>query len=421
VNHARHAQQPSPIVNRLVVIGLGLIGGSFAKGLREAGLCREVVGFDLDARSRELAVELGVVDRCAATLAEACHGADVIQLATPILALERLLAELANIELGDAVITDVGSAKGNVVRCARKVFGNMPSRFVPGHPIAGSELSGVTAANSALFRRHKVILTPLDNTDPQALTLVSKLWSALGADVEHMEVTHHDEVLAATSHLPHLLAFGLVDSLAKRHENLEIFRYAAGGFRDFTRIAGSDPVMWHDIFLANREAVLQTLDAFRADLDALRAAVDEGDGHKLLGVFTRAKAAREHFSKILARRAYVDVMHSNDLVWQPDRPSACARRQIHFSPLDHARLSCRGRDGSRRLPGGRRCSGDHSGVPGHGRRHRGSASGARDGPWCRSARPQGPARADLPRQLRNLHAAAVRFACGAAVRYDVDG
>ena len=276
MNHARHAQQPSPIVNRLVVIGLGLIGGSFAKGLREAGLCREVVGFDLDARSRELAVELGVVDRCAATLAEACHGADVIQLATPILALERLLAELANIELGDAVITDVGSAKGNVVRCARKVFGNMPSRFVPGHPIAGSELSGVTAANSTLFRRHKVILTPLDNTDPQALTLVSKLWSALGADVEHMEVTHHDEVLAATSHLPHLLAFGLVDSLAKRHENLEIFRYAAGGFRDFTRIAGSDPVMWHDIFLANREAVLHTLDDFRADLDALRAAVDEG-------------------------------------------------------------------------------------------------------------------------------------------------
>ncbi|MBX7270574.1 bifunctional prephenate dehydrogenase/3-phosphoshikimate 1-carboxyvinyltransferase [Stutzerimonas chloritidismutans] len=315
MNHARHAQQPSPIVNRLVVIGLGLIGGSFAKGLREAGLCREVVGFDLDARSRELAVELGVVDRCAATLAEACHGADVIQLATPILALERLLAELANIELGDAVITDVGSAKGNVVRCARKVFGNMPSRFVPGHPIAGSELSGVTAANSTLFRRHKVILTPLENTDPQALTLVSKLWSALGADVEHMEVTHHDEVLAATSHLPHLLAFGLVDSLAKRHENLEIFRYAAGGFRDFTRIAGSDPVMWHDIFLANREAVLHTLDDFRADLDALRAAVDEGDGHKLLGVFTRAKAAREHFSKILARRAYVDVMHSNDLVF----------------------------------------------------------------------------------------------------------
>ncbi len=308
-------QRAAPVIDRLVVIGLGLIGGSFAKGLRESGLCREVLGFDLDARSRELAVELGVVDRCADTLAEACRDADVIQLATPILALERLLGELAKLDLGSAVITDVGSAKGNVVRCARNVFGEMPSRFVPGHPIAGSELSGVTAAKSTLFRRHKVILTPLKNTDPQALALVTRLWAALGADVEHMDVAHHDEVLAATSHLPHLLAFGLVDSLAKRHENLEIFRYAAGGFRDFTRIAGSDPVMWHDIFLANREAVLHTLDDFRADLDVLRAAVDEGDGHRLLGVFTRARAAREHFSKILARRAYVDVMHSNDLVF----------------------------------------------------------------------------------------------------------
>lgn len=304
-----------PQVGRLVVIGLGLIGGSFAKGLRERGLCGEVVGFDLDARSRELAVELGVVDRCADSLADACQGADVIQLAVPILAMERLLAELATLDLGNAVLTDVGSAKGNLVRCARERFGRMPPRFVPGHPIAGSEQSGVTAAESTLFCRHKVILTPLEGTDPAALALVDGLWRALGADVEHMDVQHHDEVLAATSHLPHLLAFGLVDSLAKRNENLEIFRYAAGGFRDFTRIAGSDPVMWHDIFLANREAVLHTLDDFRADLDALRAAVDEGDGHTLLGVFTRARAAREHFSKILARRAYVDVMHSKDLIF----------------------------------------------------------------------------------------------------------
>nr|MBF0681708.1 bifunctional prephenate dehydrogenase/3-phosphoshikimate 1-carboxyvinyltransferase [Pseudomonas sp.] len=308
-------KQQEPVVDRLAVIGLGLIGGSFAKGLRERGLCREVVGFDLDPESRELAVELGVVDRCAETLEEACVGASVIQLAAPILAMERVLQQLSLLDLGAAVLTDVGSAKGNLVRCAMQVFGGMPARFVPGHPIAGSERSGITAANGSLFRRHKVILTPVADTDAQALALVDRLWRELGADVEHMDVDHHDEVLAATSHLPHLLAFGLVDSLAKRHENLEIFRYAAGGFRDFTRIAGSDPVMWHDIFLANREAVLATLDDFRTDLDALRAAVDEGDGHKLLGVFTRAKAAREHFSKILARRAYVDVMHSNDLIF----------------------------------------------------------------------------------------------------------
>ncbi|HLD65032.1 MAG TPA: bifunctional prephenate dehydrogenase/3-phosphoshikimate 1-carboxyvinyltransferase, partial [Pseudomonas sp.] len=243
------------------------------------------------------------------------RGATLIQLAVPILAMEKLLLELAELDLGEAVLTDVGSAKGNVVRAAQRAFGGMPPRFVPGHPIAGSEESGVEASNGQLFRRHKVILTPLAQTDGAALALVDCLWRALGADVEHMEVEHHDEVLAATSHLPHLLAFGLVDSLAKRSENLEIFRYAAGGFRDFTRIAGSDPVMWHDIFLANREAVLRILDAFRDDLDALRDAVDAGDGHQLLGVFTRARVAREHFSKILARRAYVDAMQSTDLIF----------------------------------------------------------------------------------------------------------
>lgn len=304
-----------PLIGRLVVVGLGLIGGSFAKGLRESGLCREVVGVDLDPQSRKVAVELGVVHRCEEDLAVACVGADVIQLAVPILAMEKLLARLAQLDLGQAVLTDVGSAKGNVVRAAREALGGHLPCFVPGHPIAGSEQSGVEASNAALFRRHKVILTPLAETAPEALALVDQLWRALDADVEHMQVERHDEVLAATSHLPHLLAFGLVDSLAKRNENLDIFRYAAGGFRDFTRIAGSDPVMWHDIFLANREAVLRTLDTFRSDLDALRDAVDAGDGHQLLGVFTRARVAREHFSKILARRAYVDAMNSNDLIF----------------------------------------------------------------------------------------------------------
>ncbi len=306
---------PAGRLGRLVVVGLGLIGGSFAKGVREKRLFDEVVGVDLDPESRRLAVALGVVDRCETELAAACQGAAVIQLAVPILAMEKVLAQLARLDLGDAVLTDVGSAKGNVVRAARLAFDGKVAHFVPGHPIAGSEESGVEASNAELFRRHKVILTPHASTDAAALALVDGLWRALGADVEHMEVEHHDQVLAATSHLPHLLAFTLVDSLAKRSENLEIFRYAAGGFRDFTRIAGSDPVMWHDIFLANREAVLRTLDAFRDDLDALRGAVDAGDGHQLLGVFTRARHAREHFSKILARRAYVDAMHSNDLIY----------------------------------------------------------------------------------------------------------
>ncbi len=302
-------------LRRLVVVGLGLIGGSFAKGIRQKGLFEEVVGVDRDPETRRLAVELGVVDRCEESLAAGCIDADVIQLAVPILAMEKVLGELAAFDLGNAILTDVGSAKGNVVRAAKVVFGGMPARFIPGHPIAGSEQSGVEAANAKLFRRHKVILTPLDNADADAVRCVEALWRELGADVEQMDVEHHDEVLAATSHLPHLLAFTLVDSLAKRSENLEIFRYAAGGFRDFTRIAGSDPVMWHDIFLANRGAVLRILDVFRDDLDALREAVDKGDGQQLMGVFTRARVAREHFSKILAQRAYVDAMHNNDLIY----------------------------------------------------------------------------------------------------------
>ncbi|WP_207887431.1 bifunctional prephenate dehydrogenase/3-phosphoshikimate 1-carboxyvinyltransferase [Pseudomonas sp. 30_B] len=302
-------------LRRLVVVGLGLIGGSFAKGIRQKGLFEEVVGVDRDPETRRLAVELGVVDRCEESLAAGCRDADVIQLAVPILAMEKVLGELATFDLGNAILTDVGSAKGNVVRAAKAVFGGMPARFIPGHPIAGSEQSGVEAANAKLFRRHKVILTPLDNADADAVNCIESLWRGLGADVEQMDVEHHDEVLAATSHLPHLLAFTLVDSLAKRSENLEIFRYAAGGFRDFTRIAGSDPVMWHDIFLANRGAVLRILDVFRDDLDALREAVDKGDGQQLMGVFTRARVAREHFSKILAQRAYVDAMHNNDLIF----------------------------------------------------------------------------------------------------------
>ncbi|VFT20798.1 bifunctional cyclohexadienyl dehydrogenase/ 3-phosphoshikimate 1-carboxyvinyltransferase [Pseudomonas aeruginosa] len=355
---------------------------------------REVVGVDRDAESCRLAVELGVVDRCEEDLGRACVGADVIQLAVPILAMERVLADLAKLDLGKAVLTDVGSAKGNIVRAARVAFGGMPRYLVPGHPIAGSEQSGVTAAKATLFRRHKVILTPSAETDADALALVDSLWRALGADVEHMEVEHHDEVLAATSHLPHLLAFTLVDSLAKRSENLEIFRYAAGGFRDFTRIAGSDPVMWHDIFLANREAVLRTLDVFRDDLDALREAVDTGDGHQLLGVFTRARVAREHFSKILARRAYVDAMHNNDLIYlaQPGGSLSGTIRVPGDKSISHRSIML-GFPGRRHhrsggLPRGRGRTGNHPGVPRHGSGDRGAAERPRHRPWRWPARPQ---------------------------------
>jgi cyclohexadieny/prephenate dehydrogenase / 3-phosphoshikimate 1-carboxyvinyltransferase len=304
------ASSPAVRIQRLAVIGLGLIGGSFAKGMRQSGLCGEVVGYDADPLARNLAVPLGVVDRVTPHLAEAVEGAELIMLAVPILAMESVLAQLAELDVEQAVITDVGSTKGAVVTAVEQAFGKVPARFVPGHPIAGSERSGVEAADAKLFERHKVILTPLEQTEPAALDLVTALWRALGADVEHMALADHDEVLAATSHLPHLLAFSLVDTLASRSENLEIFRYAAGGFRDFTRIAASDPTMWRDIFLANQDAVLRSLDAFTRDLGRLRAAIEERDATALLGVFTRAKSAREHFSNILARRAYVEPMQT---------------------------------------------------------------------------------------------------------------
>ena len=303
----------APVIGRLAVIGLGLIGGSFAKGLRASGLCREVVGCDPDPVTQRQAVSLGVVDSMAPDLPSAVQGADMILLAVPVLAMRSVLQQLAALELNGAVVTDAGSTKTAVVDAVREAYGEVPAWFVPGHPIAGSERSGVEAADADLFRRHKVILTPLDNTDPAALGRVRRAWQALGADVEDMPLEDHDEVLAATSHLPHLLAFSLVDTLASRSENLHIFRYAAGGFRDFTRIAASDPVMWRDVFLANRDAVLRSLDTFTRDLSRLRAAVEEGDANTLLGVFTRAQVAREHFSKILARRAYMEPMQTQSI------------------------------------------------------------------------------------------------------------
>lgn len=292
-----------PKLDKVTVIGLGLIGGSFAKAIKERGLSQQVVGFDTSAGTCQIAIQNQVIDYSTTSLIEACQNADLIVLAIPILAVEKLLPQLAELDLGKAVITDVGSVKGNIVNAVRLAMPDQLSIFVPGHPIAGSERSGIEAANSELFVNHKVILTPNDQTSLTALQLVTNIWCTLGADVEQMSVEHHDEILAATSHLPHLLAYGLVDCLAKNHDNLDIFRYAAGGFRDFTRIAGSDPVMWHDIFLANKKAVLAVLDSYMQELNELYKAVEEKNGTELLDVFTRAKAARGHFNKILEDRA----------------------------------------------------------------------------------------------------------------------
>ena len=229
-------------------------------------------------------------------MAEAVAGADVVVIATPTLVAEKVMAELAPLLTPDMIVTDVASVKGNIQRAAERIFGEVPANFVLGHPIAGSEQSGVEASSVDLFLDHRVILTPLENTASEAVALIRAMWESCGAEVLCMDVAEHDAVLAATSHLPHVLAYTLVDALAQNGAAADIFKFAAGGFRDFTRIASSDPTMWHDIALANREAILQGIDSFSAHLALVRKAIEEGDGEAIFASFDRAKRARdEHF------------------------------------------------------------------------------------------------------------------------------
>lgn len=281
-------------VPRLVVIGTGLIGGSVAAAARAAGFADRVVGVDADPAALAEGLEAGLLDETG--LPEDLGPDDLVVLAVPTLAVPGALAGLvddAGVLAGGAVVTDTASVKGSVVAALRSLPSTARARFVPGHPIAGSERSGVGAARADLFRDHRVLLTPEPDTAPEALGRVEALWRAAGAEVLRMDVAEHDRILAMTSHLPHLLAFALVDTLGAQREHEEIFRHAAGGFRDFTRIASSDPVMWRDVFAANGPAVLSILDRFVADLGRLRAQLEAGDRAALHETFTRAKALRD--------------------------------------------------------------------------------------------------------------------------------
>lgn len=284
------------MIQRLCIIGLGLMGGSLAAALKAKGQVGSVVASGRREASLAKGVELGIIDAYSLDLAEAVRGADVIVIATPTLVAEAVLASLAPHWNDQAIVTDVASVKGNVQRAAQRIFGEVPANLVLGHPIAGSEQSGVEAAKAALFQDHRVILTPLENTRTDAVATVQAMWQHCGAEVVCMGVAEHDAVLAATSHLPHVLAYTLVDALAKDGRAAEIFRFAAGGFRDFTRIASSDPKMWHDIVLANKSAVLSGIDLFSSHLADLRAAIARDDGDAIYRVFDQAKQARdEHF------------------------------------------------------------------------------------------------------------------------------
>ncbi len=283
-----------PLIHRLCVIGVGLIGGSLARALRERGEVAEVVGSGRNEDNLRAAVRLGVVDRYDTDPARAVVGADVVVVAVPLGAIEPVLRAIVPHLSSDAVLTDVGSAKGSVVADVERVYGHVPPCFVPGHPIAGTEKSGVEASFATLFAKRRVILTPLAETAAAAHHLIRKMWELTGAEVIDMGVRHHDAVLAATSHLPHMLAYTLVDTLARLDDRAEIFRYAAGGFRDFTRIASSDPRMWHDICVANREQLLEMIARFSADLAQLADAIRADDRAAILATFERAKRARDN-------------------------------------------------------------------------------------------------------------------------------
>ncbi len=288
------------------ILGLGLIGGSLARALRKSGFSQRFIGFGHREPSLKKGLELGVIDDFTLDLDEVLRRSDILVICAPTLVAAEMLGDiLARLEGRDRppLITDVASVKGNLRDAAIAANGgSMPANVVLGHPIAGSERSGVAASDAGLFVNHRVILTPVAGNDPEAVAAIRAMWASTGADVVDMGVAEHDAVLAATSHLPHVLAYALVDALSRSDTSEEIFRFAAGGFRDFTRIASSDPVMWRDIAIANKAALLEAIDLFSEHLGQLRRAVEAEDAGELETTFSRAKSARDQFAAILAER-----------------------------------------------------------------------------------------------------------------------
>lgn len=280
-------------LQHLTVIGVGLIGGSFALKLKQLGHVVDVVGYGRNTQNLEKAVELGVIDRYASNLADAVQDADLVVLAVPLASIAPIYAQMAPYLKPEAIVTDVGSAKASVVNQVEAQLGYKPSQFVPGHPIAGRERSGVEAVEADLYQNHRVILTPLDYTNQLAVDFVESLWQAVGGQVTRMTAGYHDEVFAATSHLPHVLAFALVDMLNEHSELGNVFQYTAGGFRDFTRIASSDATMWRDIALQNASAIVKWLAAYQDELTKLSGLIEQQQGDQLYDLFAGAKAARD--------------------------------------------------------------------------------------------------------------------------------
>ena len=291
-----------PLIGKLVICGVGLIGGSFALGLKRADAVGQIVGIGRRREPLERALALGVIDEIATDWADALRDADLVLLAAPVGQMDAIMAAMAPHLQDGTVVTDAGSTKRDVVAAIRYHLGHRLAQVVPAHPIAGAEKSGVEAAFAELYMGRKVVLTPLSESRPEAVQKVRDAWEACGANVVGMTPQEHDRVFAAVSHLPHLLAFGLVDDLAGRSNAPLLFSHAASGFRDFTRIAGSHPEMWRDICVANRVALLEELDAYLGELARLRMMLVEGDGDGLEAVFERARRARNAWAEGLPIR-----------------------------------------------------------------------------------------------------------------------
>lgn len=279
---------------KLALLGCGLLGGSMAAAWRRSGCVSWVGGYDLAPARAQRAVALGIVDQAAASVADAVAGADCIALATPVGSMVPLLGEVVRHAPAGAIITDVGSTKAGFVAAARRVLEDTFGRLVPAHPIAGGALPGIEHASADLFEGCWVITTPEQDTEPTALQQVEANWAACGATIERMAAREHDRIFAAVSHLPHLLAFALVHLVATRPGGARTLQFAGAGFRDFTRIAASDPTVWRDIVLANRAALGSELTQYRHQLDALQAAVDAGDADALERLFEQASQVRRN-------------------------------------------------------------------------------------------------------------------------------
>jgi len=280
---------------RVAVIGVGLIGGSFALALKAAKRCGHVAGAGRSAANMQRALERGAIDSIASDAAAAVQDADLVLISTPVAQIEKIFLSINSKIKANAIITDAGSTKRDVVAAARAALGARIAQFIPAHPIAGAEHSGVAAANPELFRGRRLILAPLEENRKQDIETLAGLWSAIGARVSRMTPEAHDAVFAAVSHLPHLLAYALVHEVSERSDAAQLFGYAAGGFRDFTRIASSHPEMWRDICVANSDQLLKEVARFSAELEKIKKLLETRDAASLEKLFAEARAARERW------------------------------------------------------------------------------------------------------------------------------